>query len=430
MNCEEMALPSPISYSSSRYNEISCQKPIALQNTMTQQQPRICILGGGFGGLYTALRLSQLPFSKAEKPEIVLVDKRDRFLFVPLLYELLTGELQTWEIAPPFAELLENTGVRFCQGTVSGIDVEAKRVQLHDGPEISCDRLVLALGGETPLDMVKGAVEYAYSFRTLKDAYRLEERLRFLEEHNTDKIRIAIVGAGYSGVELACKLADRLGDKGRVRLIEQGDSILRTSPEFNQKSATKALEERKVWIDLETAVEAIEADTISLTYKGQLDVLPVDIVLWTVGTQVSQAVRSLPLKQNQRGQLIVNPQMQIVDRPDIFALGDLAECHDATGQKIPATAQVAFQQADYTAWNIWASLCDRPLLPFRYQPLGEMMTLGVDNATLSGLGIKLDGQLAHIARRLAYLYRMPTFDHQVKVGFNWISKPIQDMFKS
>ncbi len=397
---------------------------------MTQQQPRICILGGGFGGLYTALRLSQLPFSKAEKPEIVLVDKRDRFLFVPLLYELLTGELQTWEIAPPFAELLENTGIRFCQGTVSGIDVEAKRVQLHDGPEIPCDRLVLALGGETPLDMVKGAAEYAYSFRTLNDAYRLEERLRFLEAHNTDKIRIAIVGAGYSGVELACKLADRLGDKGRVRLIEQGDTILRTSPEFNRESATKALEKRKVWIDLETAVDAIEADTISLTYKGQLDVLPVDIVLWTVGTQVSQAVRSLPLKQNQRGQLITNPTLQIIDHPDIFALGDIAECHDATGQKVPATAQTAFQQADYTAWNIWASLSDRPLLPFRYQALGEMMTLGIDNATLSGLGIKLDGQLAHIARRLAYLYRMPTFDHQVKVGFNWISKPIQDLLKS
>ncbi len=394
---------------------------------MTQQQPRICILGGGFGGLYTALRLSQLPFSKAEKPEIVLVDRRDRFLFVPLLYELLTGELQTWEIAPPFAELLENTGVRFCQGTVSGIDLDQKRVQLRDGPEIPCDRLVLALGGETPLDMVKGAVEYAYSFRTLKDAYGLEERLRFLEASDTDKIRVAIVGAGYSGVELACKLADRLGDKGRIRLVEQSDMILRTSPEFNREAASQALEKRKVWIDLETEVEAIEADTISLLYKGQLDVLPVDIVLWTVGTQVSQAVRSLPLKQNHRGQLIVNPQMQIIDHPDIFALGDIAECHDATGQKVPSTAQTAFQQADYTAWNIWASLTGRPLLPFRYQPLGEMMTLGIDNATLTGLGIKLDGQLAHIARRLAYLYRMPTFDHQLKVGFNWISKPIQEL---
>ncbi|NJK67224.1 MAG: NAD(P)/FAD-dependent oxidoreductase [Microcoleus sp. SU_5_3] len=391
------------------------------------QQPRICILGGGFGGLYTALRLSQLPFSKQEKPEIVLVDRRDRFLFVPLLYELLTGELQTWEIAPPFAELLENTGVRFCKGTVSGIDLQQKQVQLHNGPEFACDRLVLALGGETPLDMVTGAVEYAYSFRSLADAYRLEERLRFLEANNSDKIRIAIVGAGYSGVELACKLADRLGEKGRVRLVEQSDMILRTSPEFNREAATKALEKRHVWIDLDTTVDSIGSDTISLTYKGQLDVLPVDIVLWTVGTQVSAAVRSLPLKQNHRGQLIVNPQMQIVDRPDIFALGDIAECHDATGQKIPATAQVAFQQADYTAWNIWASLTDRPLLPFRYQPLGEMMTLGRDNATLSGLGIKLDGQLAHIARRLAYLYRMPTFDHQLKVGFNWISRPIQEL---
>jgi demethylphylloquinone reductase len=391
------------------------------------QQPRICILGGGFGGLYTALRLSQLPFSNSEKPEIVLVDRRDRFLFVPLLYELLTGELQTWEIAPPFAELLENTGVRFCQGTVSGIDLETKRVQLHDGPEFTCDRLVLALGGETPLDMVNGAVEYAYSFRTLKDAYRLEERLRFLEANDADKIRIAIVGAGYSGVELACKLADRLGDKGRLRLVEQSDQILRTSPEFNREAATKALEKRQVWIDLETTVESIASDTISLLYKGQLDVLPVDIVLWTVGTQVSQAVRSLPLKQNHRGQLITSPTLQVIDRPDIFALGDLAECHDATGQKVPATAQVAFQQADYTAWNIWASLTDRPLLPFRYQPLGEMMTLGTDNATLAGLGIKLDGQLAHIARRLAYLYRMPTFDHQLKVGFNWISRPIQEL---
>ncbi|TAF13850.1 MAG: NAD(P)/FAD-dependent oxidoreductase, partial [Nostocales cyanobacterium] len=75
-------------------------------------------------------------------------------------------------------------------------------------------------------------------------------------------------------------------------------------------------------------------------------------------------------------------------------------------------------------WNIWASLTNRPLLPFRYQPLGEMMTLGVDNATLTGLGVKLDGSLAQIARRVAYLYRLPTFEHQLKVGFSWLVTPI------
>ncbi|HEY9727153.1 MAG TPA: NAD(P)/FAD-dependent oxidoreductase [Chroococcales cyanobacterium] len=394
---------------------------------MTEQPIRICILGGGFGGLYTALRLSQLPWEKPQKPEIILVDQNDRFLFSPLLYELLTGELQTWEIAPPFEELLVNTGVRFTQATVAGINVDEHRVQLHDGPEFSYDRLVLALGGETPLDMAPGVAEYAIPFRTVTDAYRLEERLRILEESGNDKIRVAIVGAGYSGVELACKLAERLGERGRLRLIELSDLILRTSPEFNREAAQKALDDRNVWIDLETEVESVGPDTISLLYKAQVDTIPVDLVLWTVGTKVAPVVRSLPLKQNKRGQLLITPTLQAIDHPEIFALGDLADCHDAEGQQVPSTAQSAFQQADYAAWNIWASLTRRPLLPFRYQHLGEMMTLGTDNATLTGLGIKLDGSLAYLARRLAYLYRMPTLEHKLRVGVNWLAQPVLDL---
>jgi NADH dehydrogenase len=391
---------------------------------MTQSTTRICILGGGFGGLYTALRLSQLPWESTAKPEIVLVDQSDRFLFSPLLYELLTGELQTWEIAPPFEELLQGTGIRFYQAVVSGIDIEQQRVHLQDGPEISYDRLVLALGGETPLDLVPGATSYAYPFRSITDVYRLEERLRILAESDAEKIRIAIVGAGYSGVELACKLADRIGEKGRFRLIEISDQILRTSPEFNRQAAKKALETRGVFIDLETKVASVSSDTISLEYKNQVDTIPVDLVIWTVGTRIASVVKNLPLKQNQRGQITTTAKLQILDHPEIFALGDLADCRDVEGQQVPATAQVAFQQADYAAWNIWASLTNRPLLPFRYQQLGEMMALGIDNATLTGLGMKLEGPLAYVARRLAYLYRLPTLEHQLKVGFNWLVRPI------
>jgi len=391
---------------------------------MTQTTARICILGGGFGGLYTALRLSELPWESTPKPEIVLVDQSDRFLFSPLLYELLTGELQTWEIAPPFEEILQATGVRFYQATVSGIDLQQRQVHLQDGPEIAYDRLVLALGGETPLDLVPGAVSYAYPFRTIADAYRLEERLRILEESTAEKIRVAIIGAGYSGVELACKLADRIGERGRFRLIEIGDQILRTSPEFNHQAANQALEKRGVFIDLETKVVSIEPDTISLEYKNQVDTIPVDLVIWTVGTRVAPVVKTLPLKQNQRGQITITPFLQVLDHEEIFALGDLVDCRDAEGQQVPATAQAAFQQADYTAWNLWASLTNRPLLPFRYQQLGEMISLGTDNATLTGLGIKLDGPLAYVARRLVYLYRLPTLEHQLKVGFNWLFQPI------
>jgi NADH dehydrogenase len=393
---------------------------------MTQQPARICILGGGFGGLYTALRLSQLPWTKQEKPEIILVDRSDRFLFSPLLYELMTGELQTWEIAPPFEELLAGTGVRFHQGIVTGIDLSAKHVQLQDGHALPYDRLVVSMGGETPLDLVPGSAEYALPFRSIADAYRLEERLRQLEESEADKLRVAIVGAGYAGVELACKLADRLGSRGRIRLVEQADLILRTSPDFNRTAATKALDARSVWIDLETSVEAIGADTISLLYKGNIDTIPVDLVLWTVGTRVAEVINALPLKKNVRGQVVVTPTLQAIDYPDVFALGDLVDCKDIDGQQVPGTAQAAFQQSEYVGWNLWASLTERPLLPFRYQHLGEMMALGIDNATLTGFGLKLDGSLAYVARRLAYLYRMPTLEHQVRVGLNWIAQPLRD----
>jgi len=397
---------------------------------MSQQPVRICILGGGFGGLYTALRLDSLPWEKAQKPEIVLVDQNDRFLFTPLLYELLTGELQTWEIAPSFNEILNNTNIRFCQGKVVGIDVEQQGVQLEDGLPIPYDRLVLALGGESPMEIVPGASAYAFPFRTLGDAYRLDDRLRTLEASDADKIRVAIVGAGYCGVELVCKLADRLGERGRFRLIEQSNEILRTSPDFNRETARKVLDAKGVWLDLETTVDAIGPDSISLLYKGKVDTIPAEIVLWTVGMRGSAVVRNLPLKQNQRGQLSTKPTLQTIDNPSIFVLGDLADCRDGEDKQIPASAQVAFQQSDFAAWNIWASLTDRPLLPFRYQNTGEMLILGNDFASISSMDVKLNGQLAYTLRRLIYLYRMPNLDHQLRVGVNWMANPILELLTS
>jgi NADH dehydrogenase len=394
---------------------------------MSKQPARICILGGGFGGLYTALRLDSLPWEQGEKPEIVLVDQSDRFVFTPLLYELLSGELQAWEVAPNFSEILRNTNIRFCQGVVSGIDLEQQRVQLQDNSEIPYDKLVLALGGESPLDMVPGASAYAFPFRSLADVYRLEERLRVLEASDADKIRVAIVGAGYCGVELACKLADRLGDRGRFRLIEQANQILRTSPEFNRETARKVLETKDIWIDLETTVDGIEPDTISLLYKGQIDTIPVELVIWTVGMRGSSVAKILPLKQNQRTQLITTPTLQAVDHPEIFVLGDLADCRDVDGQLVPASAQAAFQQSDFVAWNIWAALSDRPLLSFRYQNTGEMLTLGTQDATLSSMGVQLNGQLAYTLRRLIYLCRMPNLNHQLRVGVNWMAHPIVEL---
>jgi len=145
---------------------------------------KILILGGGFGGLYTALRLQELDW-EGDFPEITLVDKGDRFLFSPLLYELITEEMQSWEVAPYYTELLEDSKINFIQDTVTGINLENKTVSLESNSTLEYDRLVVAFGGTTPSQTVAGAKEYAIPFRTLNDAYTLKERLRQLE--NSDK---------------------------------------------------------------------------------------------------------------------------------------------------------------------------------------------------------------------------------------------------
>jgi demethylphylloquinone reductase len=391
---------------------------------------RICILGGGFAGLYTALRLQKMDWDSHER-EIILVDRSDRFVFTPLLYELLTQEMATWEIAPTFQDLFKGTDIKFRQAAVQSIDLEKKEVQLSDlEAPLTYDQLVLALGGETPLGGVPGVEQYGIPFRNLTDVSRLEGRLRELEDSNQEKIRVAIVGAGYSGVELACKLADRLGNRGRLRLIEMGEKILGTSPEFNRDAAQKALSKREIWVDLETSVTELTADTISVKFREQVDQLPVDIVLWTVGTKVSPAVAALDLQRNQRGQIKTLPTLQTIDRATVYALGDLAETLDQSGKAVAATAQSAMQQADFAAWNIWASSTGRSLLPFHYKNLGEMMALGKDSATLTGLGLQLDGVAAYLTRRLVYLYRLPTTEHQVQVGLSWISQPVAKWLKA
>jgi NADH:ubiquinone reductase (non-electrogenic) len=404
---------------------------------------RICILGGGFGGLYTALELSRQPWP--EPPQITLVDRQDRFVFAPLLYELLTGEMEDWEVAPRFQDLLPSESVQFRQGSVTAIDPKARRVLLEDGQSLEYDALVLALGGETPLQRVPGAAEFAFPFRTLADAQRLRAHLKHLEERDPAQpvasagrspLRLAIAGAGASGVELACKLSDRLGSHSHIRLIELGSQILSGFAQSSREAAQQALAERGVQVELRTKVLRIEAvqETGVPPFSLQVERLDnqkiitdaVDAVLWTVGTQMAAVISALELPKTERGQLQVLPTLQTATFPEIFALGDVAAVVDADGQPVPATAQAAFQQASYCAWNLRAFLTqERPLLPFRYWSLGEMLSLGVDTAVISALGgLTLTGPLGYLARRAAYLVRLPTLEHQLKVGWNWISRPL------
>lgn len=387
---------------------------------MVETTPQICILGGGFGGLYIALYLSYYRWPQSAPPQITLIDQKDHFLFTPLLYELVTEELQPWEIAPTFKQLLAQTNVRFCQKTVQGVDLDKRQIQLQNTEVLTYDRLALAVGRKTLLEGVPGATAYAYPFRTMADVERLRERLQSLEASNRQPIRVAIAGGGPSGVELACKLADRLQQRGRVCLIDRGEQILQDFSLLGRKAAHRALAARGVRIELETSIKVIACNSVTLICKDQTQTIPVDLVIWTIGTQAWEWVPTLTSQRNNQGQLLTLPTLQLYDYPDVFSLGDLAEIRDHQGT-VPATAQAAWQQAKVAAWNLRASLIGRPLLSFRYRHQGEMLSLGKNNAAVvSSFGLHLEGLLAYTVRQWVYLSRMPTLNHRLQVGGHWL----------
>ncbi len=379
---------------------------------MVEYSHRIVILGGGFAGLYTALKLRNFPWSIEHSPQITVVDQNDRFVFLPFLYELITQEMSEWEVAPAFQDLLAKTPIEFIQAKVQAIDPDLKQVSLDNGQILECDRLVLALGGETPLSSVVGAAEYAIPFRSLNDAQRVKNRLTELESSDRAVIHIAVVGAGPSGVELSCKLADRLGARGKIHLIDRNVGILKTGAAFNQDAAQKALSQRQVIFYPNTDVIKVDANTLTLQSSGlqssglqssglqsiplqsvtaeaspESKELPTDLVLWTVGNTLPRVVQSLSIPKNALGQISIQRTLQVENYEHLYALGDLATLNDQelnTAPEIPKTAQAAFQQATYAAWNIWASLTGHKLLPFRYSHLGEMLTLGKEEAALVG----------------------------------------------
>ncbi|CAM8907655.1 unnamed protein product [Rhodiola kirilowii] len=437
-------------------------------------RPRICILGGGFGGLYTALRLESLEWPDNKKPEVLLVDQSERFVFKPMLYELLSGEVDAWEIAPRFVDLLASSSIQFIQDRVkllhpsdhSAINgpPESKCggvVHLESGTRFEYDWLVLALGAETKLDAVPGSLEYALPFTTYEDACKVDNRLKALERKNfgkISKVNVVVVGCGYAGVELAATIAERLGDNGVVKAINVQPIICPTAPQGNREAALKVLSSRNVELILGYFVSSIEkAESAEGLANGngeakqkdsekyilnlqpaergvQSQVVEADLVLWTVGSkpllpelEPCNTFHAIPL--NARGQVETDETLRVKGYSRIFGIGDSSALRDSSGQLLPATAQVAFQEADFAGWNLWAAINDRPLLPFRFQNLGEMMTLGRNDAAITPSfidGLTLEGPIGHTARKIAYLIRLPTDEHRVKVGLSWLSKSAID----
>jgi NADH dehydrogenase len=212
-----------------------------------------------------------------------------------------------------------------------------------------------------------------------------------------------------------------------IELIEQGPQLLPQSRAFNREQAGLALRRRDVRLRLRTQVEAVEAEAISLRFQSDgespahSETLAVRAVVWTAGLSFRAPRIDPPPACDSRGRLLCGADLRLQDHGDLFVAGDLAAPEDPEGTVPPATAQVAFQQAAVLATNLIHSLRGDPLEPFQWKDLGEMMSLGVGEASLTGSGVTLAGPAAYQLRRLAYLTRLPGRPHQLRVAAGWLA---------
>ena len=364
----------------------------------------VVIIGGGFAGLTTALSLSSFKNS----PPIVLLDPCSKFVFLPLLYELLSGEMQSWEVAPSYRTLLAGKGISFMQDSVESIDLLNKTVLTLSGQLINFAQLVISTGSKLETYGIPGVSEYAMKFNRLEDVAKLKQLIKKLNSNCSDKQALFIVGGGASGIELACKSADLLNGHTQVHLVERGDRILPNGKSFNQEQALLALAKRKIKLHLNTKVLEVTAKTLEVLNSSDKELRTKFFthqgLVWTAGSQPFFPP-GMPKNIISRGGVLINETLRVVGMKNVFAIGDVAI---DSNKPIVATAQLAMQQAVLVASNIISTRLEEPLKSFDFVDRGEILSLGIGEATITGLGITLSGPIAFQLRRLIYLSKMPS----------------------
>src|SRR5215216_4142364 len=391
-------------------------------------KPKIVILGGGFGGLFTALEL-------AGAADVTLVSDADHFLFTPMLYEYVSGEVEAWHIAPRYGELLDEN-VHVVSSAVSEVDLTSQTISLANQQTLNYDVLVLALGGITNYAGVEGAEEYSMPFRKLAHADNIRARMVSALDHIPPdmppqdvrrELTFAVVGAGASGCELSTKMADLLNDsfkrralhgEPRVLVIEMGDRVVPGMGEQIREFVEDALRQSRVEVHTKTRVVKVTSDDLTFEHEGNQETLKTAGVVWTGGVRMNPLIEQLDAEKNKRGLLVVKPTLQLSQHVTVFALGDIAFYPDAT-PTLAGTAQLAFQQASLAGDNIKSYLEGKEMKTKHFEELGEAISLGTERAAVLTGGKAFGGALARQARFALYTSRLPTWHHRLRVGASW-----------
>jgi NADH:ubiquinone reductase (H+-translocating) len=399
---------------------------------------RIVILGGGFGGVYTARNLERR-FKYHENVEITLVSRDNYFLMTPLLFEAGSGVLDPRHAVSPIRKMLRRT--QFDEAEVERVDFDRRVVIIRheehtEEIELPYDQLVLALGGVTNTGIIPGS-QHAATFKTLADAIRLRNQIidtfeeadlphDFLERRKL--LTFVVVGAGLVGVELMGEFTGFVHSIARsyrnarqqlpqFHLIEAGPRILPEMDESLAAFAQDVLTSRGVKVHVSSPAKEIGRDRVTLV-DGT--VIEGDTIVLAAGVAPNPLLAAFPVAKDRKGRIAVDATMRSTSHPEAWAIGDCASIPDPKGKPYPQLAQHALREAKVLAHNMAvAHRRQGELKNFVYENMGTLAALGHFNGVGRVLKFKIKGFIAWWVWRSYYLSQMPRLERKLRIVLDW-----------
>jgi NADH:ubiquinone reductase (H+-translocating) len=383
---------------------------------ITLRKPKIVIIGAGYGGLMTTVRLQKL--IGVNEADIVLINKNDYHYETTWLHEASAGTLHHDRVRYDIRDVIDRSKVDFIQDTVVEINKEEKKVVLEKS-EINYDYLVIALGGEPETFGIKGLKEYAFGITNVNSSRQLREHIEYQfatynmeEEKNDNRLSIVVGGAGFTGIEFLGELTNRIPElcheydvdfqKVKIICVEAAPTVL---PGFDPelvKYAVSQLESKGVEFLIGTAIKECKPDGI-LVAKGEDEPreIKAGTVVWAAGVRGNSIIEKSGFEA-MRGRVKVQPDLRVPGFDDVFIIGDSSlVINEEINRPYPPTAQIAMQQGEVVARNLAALVRNKSELEtFTFDNKGTVCSLGEDDAIGVVFGKKVTGTKASFMKKV------------------------------
>jgi len=380
--------------------------------------PRIVILGAGYGGVVTAIRLQKhLNYNEAD---VTLVNKHEYHYITTLLHMPAAGTVKPENVRVDISKLIDEFKIDFVKSTVVQIRPQDKKVILEDST-LSYDYLVIALGGEPETFGIPGLKEHALSIRSLNSVRYIREHIEFQfakfkqEPQRKDYLTFVVGGAGFTGIEFLGELADRLPklcrefdvDPSLVQVINV-EAAPTALPGFDSELveyAMSALKEKGVVFRLATAIKECTEDGVVLA-SGE--VIKAGTVVWTGGVRGNRLLEDAGF-ETMRGRAVVDSYLRTKEYDHVYVLGDCSIVLNEQGKPFPPTAQISVQQAEVCAHNLIATIRNSSLKEFSFHNRGTVASLGKGDAVGIVGQRKIKGYKAAMMKKaieVRYLYNI------------------------